>query len=52
MKNWTLFFWLLDRLKIEDGKCVKCFRNSFITKLLNLTGVRPSDAAEAGLLPR
>ncbi len=44
MKNWKLFIWALDHCKMVDDKCVKCFRNSIMMKLMDLSGVTPKDA--------
>ena len=43
MKNWSLFTWAVKRLKIENGKYVKCFRNDILLKVLDLSGVTPKD---------
>ena len=43
MKNWGLFLWAIKRLKVENDGYKKCWQNSILLWLMNLSGVRPSD---------
>jgi hypothetical protein len=42
-KNWRLFFWAFERLKIENGEYKKCLRNDILLELMDLSGVKPED---------
>lgn len=46
MKNWKLFLWAVEHCKFVNDKCVKCFRNNVMMKLMKLSGVTPADAFE------
>lgn len=53
MKDWTLWAWAFRRVKMINGKCVDCFRNKILLKIMNLSGVTPNDVREAlGKLPK
>lgn len=47
-KNWLLFRWALERLKVDrkNDNVVykKCLRNDILLKLMDLSGVTPNDA--------
>lgn len=43
MKNWRLFHWAINHLKIENNNPKKCWQNSIIWWLIDLSGVKPKD---------
>lgn len=43
MKNWTLFYWAVSHLKVEEGKYQRSLRNTILVFLMDLSGVKPKD---------